>query len=147
MKRIGLLGGTSWPSTLEYYRLLSFTQNINYLQMDRGRTADIRDGDAMDDLGGAFDELAHTAGIRCIGARHFPGLYSLPAVALGVFPKPCGAANAAGIAMNRLAYWRLEHRGERIAPDQARQVSIDFVYIRHTPAHDENIGIERVDDN
>jgi hypothetical protein len=73
-----------WPArAVEYYRLLSFTQNINYLQMDRGRTADIRDGDAMDDLGGAFDELAHTAGIRCIGARHFPGLYSLPAV--GVF--------------------------------------------------------------
>ncbi len=41
-----------WPGrAVEFYRLLSFTQNINYLRIDRGRTVDLRDGDALDDLG------------------------------------------------------------------------------------------------
>ena len=34
------------------------TQNINYLHLDRGRTADLRDGKALERLGGPFDELA-----------------------------------------------------------------------------------------
>jgi len=73
-----------WPArAVEFYRLLSFTQNINYLQMDRGRTVDIRDGDALDDLGSAFEEVAHLVDVRCINARHFPEFYNIPNV--GVF--------------------------------------------------------------
>jgi hypothetical protein len=73
-----------WPArAVEFYRLLSFTQNINYLRLDRGRTVDIRDGDALDDLGSAFEEVAHIADVRCIGARHFPEFYNIPSV--GVF--------------------------------------------------------------
>lgn len=73
-----------WPArAVEFYRLLSFTQNINYLRLDRGRTVDIRDGDALDDLGSAFEEVAHLADVRCIGARHFPEFYNIPSV--GVF--------------------------------------------------------------
>jgi hypothetical protein len=73
-----------WPArAVEFYRLLSFTQNINYLSLDRGRTADIRDGDAMDDLGTAFEEVAHQVDVRCINARHFPEFYNIPSV--GVF--------------------------------------------------------------
>lgn len=73
-----------WPArAVEFYRLLSFTQNINYLQMDRGRTIDIRDGDALDDLSTSFEEVAHLADVRCINARHFPEFYNLPSV--GVF--------------------------------------------------------------
>jgi len=73
-----------WPGrALEFYRLLSFTQNINYLRLDRGRTVDVRDGDALDDLGSAFEEVAHIVDIRCIGARHFPEFYNIPSV--GVF--------------------------------------------------------------
>ena len=73
-----------WPArAVEFYRLLSFTQNINYLHLDRGRTVDIRDGDALDDLGSAFEEVAHLVDVRCIGARHFPEFYNIPSV--GVF--------------------------------------------------------------
>ena len=73
-----------WPArAVEFYRLLSFTQNIDYLQLDRGRTVDIRDGDALDDLGSSFEEVAHLVDIRCIGARHFPEFYNIPSV--GVF--------------------------------------------------------------
>lgn len=73
-----------WPArAVEFYRLLSFTQNINYLRLDRGRTLDIRDGDALDDLGTAFEEVAHLGDVRCINARHFPEFYNIPNV--GVF--------------------------------------------------------------
>jgi hypothetical protein len=73
-----------WPGrAVEFYRLLSFTQNINCLRIDRGRTVDLRDGDALDDLGSAFEEVAHIVDIRCIGARHFPEFYNIPSV--GVF--------------------------------------------------------------
>lgn len=73
-----------WPGrAVEFYRLLSFTQNINYLRLDRGRTVDVRDGDALDDLGSAFEEVAHIVDVRCIGARHFPEFYNIPSV--GVF--------------------------------------------------------------
>jgi len=75
-----------WPGrAVEFYRLLSFTQNINYLRLRRGRTVDLRDGDALDDLGSAFDEVAHIVDIRCIGARHFPEFYNIPSVGLFVW--------------------------------------------------------------
>jgi hypothetical protein len=75
-----------WPGrAVEFYRLLSFTQNINYLRLDRGRTVDIRDGDALDDLGSAFEEVAHIVDVRCIGARHFPEFYNIPNVGLFVW--------------------------------------------------------------
>jgi hypothetical protein len=73
-----------WPGrAVEFFRLLSITQNINYLHLDRGRTVDVRDGDGLDDLGSAFEEVAHTVDVRCIGARHFPEFYNISSV--GVF--------------------------------------------------------------
>jgi hypothetical protein len=73
-----------WPArAVEFYRLLSYTQNINYLHLNRGCTTDLRDGDALDNLSTAFDEIAHTADVRCINARHFPEFYNIPEV--GVF--------------------------------------------------------------
>jgi hypothetical protein len=54
-----------WPArAVEYYRLLGWTQNINALHLDRGRTVDLRDGDALDDIDSAFEELAHTVDVR-----------------------------------------------------------------------------------
>jgi hypothetical protein len=75
-----------WPSrAIEFYRRLSFTQNINYLHLHlhRGRTVDIRNGAALDDLGTPFEEVAHIVDVRGIGARHFPEFYNIPSV--GVF--------------------------------------------------------------
>ena len=73
-----------WPAlAVEFYRMLSFTQNINYLRLKRGRTVDIRNGAALDDLGTAFEEIAHIGDVRSISARHFPEFYNIPSV--GVF--------------------------------------------------------------
>ena len=75
-----------WPGrAVEFYRLLSFTQNINYLHLDRGRTVDVRDGDGLDDLSSAFEEVAHIVDIRCIGARHFPEFYNISSVGMFVW--------------------------------------------------------------
>jgi hypothetical protein len=74
----------AWPArAVEFYRLLSFTQNINYLHLHRGRTVDLRDGDALDDLGSAFEEVAHLVDVRCINSRHGSEFYNIPNV--GVF--------------------------------------------------------------
>ena len=75
-----------WPGrAVEFYRLLSCTQNINYLHLDRGRTVDVRDGDGLDDLSSAFEEVAHIVDIRCIGARHFPEFYNISSVGMFVW--------------------------------------------------------------
>jgi hypothetical protein len=75
-----------WPAhAVEFYRLLSVTQNIDYLHMDRGRTAELRDGDALDDLGSAFDEMAHTVDVRRVNSRHSQGRFSIPEVGLYVW--------------------------------------------------------------
>jgi hypothetical protein len=63
-----------WPAhAVEFYRLLGVTQNINYLHLDRGRTADVRDGDAMENIDGPFDELGHTVDVRRINSKHRRG--------------------------------------------------------------------------
>jgi hypothetical protein len=73
-----------WPGrAVEFFRLLGVNQNINYLQLRRGRTANLRDGEALDDLGTAFEEVAHTVDVRGIAAKHFPEFYNIPSV--GVF--------------------------------------------------------------
>ncbi len=73
-----------WPAhAVEFYRLLGVDQNINHLRLDRGRTCDLRDGDALDDLNGPFDELGHTVDVRRINSRRTRGRYNIPSV--GVF--------------------------------------------------------------
>jgi hypothetical protein len=74
-----------WPSrAVEFYRLLGVAQNINYLHMNRGFTADLRDGDALDLLDGPFDELAHTVDVRRIDSHRGAGRDNIPSVGLFV---------------------------------------------------------------
>jgi len=73
-----------WPArSVEFFRWLAFAQSINLLRLTRGRTTDLRDGDALDLLGSAFVESAHTVDIRSINSRYSQGRYSIPSV--GVF--------------------------------------------------------------
>ncbi len=70
-----------WPArAVEFYRLLGVTQNIDYLHLDRGRTTELRDGDALENIGNAFDEFAHTVDVRRVNSRHFPGSPNIPEV-------------------------------------------------------------------
>jgi hypothetical protein len=73
-----------WPArAVEFYRLLGVTQSLDHLRLHRGRTANLRWGDALDRLAGPFDELAHTVDVRRINSRHRPGRDNIPSV--GVF--------------------------------------------------------------
>lgn len=74
-----------WPArAVEFYRLLGWTQAINHRRPERGRTVDLRQGDALDRLDGPFDELAHTVDVRRVGSKHVPaGRFNIPSV--GVF--------------------------------------------------------------
>lgn len=73
-----------WPAVaVESYRRLAATQNINHLQMGRGRVAELRNVDALRAIGGPFDEMAHVADVRRPNSRYTPGLANIPSV--GVF--------------------------------------------------------------
>jgi hypothetical protein len=73
-----------WPArAVEFYTLLGTTQPINHLRLGRGRTIDVRHGDALERLDGPFDELAHTVDVRRVNSEYSQGRYNIPSV--GVF--------------------------------------------------------------
>lgn len=73
-----------WPTrVVEFYKLLGWTQHLKHLRPLQGRTADLRDGNALDVVGGAFDSLAHTVDVRRVASKYAPGRYNIPSV--GVF--------------------------------------------------------------
>lgn len=75
-----------WPArAVEFYTLLGLTQALNHLRLGRGRTIDLRQGDALDRLGGPFDELAHTVEVRRIASHRTLGRYNIPSVGLFVW--------------------------------------------------------------
>lgn len=75
---------TDWPArAVEFYRLLGWTQNLDHLHPDRGRTVDLRDGEALERLGGPFDRLGHTVDIRRTISSRRIGRHNIPGI--GVF--------------------------------------------------------------
>ncbi|HWO26261.1 MAG TPA: hypothetical protein VNO30_46355 [Kofleriaceae bacterium] len=70
-----------WPArAVEHFKLLGWTQHVNHLHLDRHRTADLRQGEALELIDGPFDVLAHTVDVRRIGSRHTRGRYNIPSV-------------------------------------------------------------------
>jgi hypothetical protein len=84
-----------WPArAVEFYRLVGVTQPIRLFgggsstdrrRLRRGRTADLRDGDALDRLDGPFDELAHTASVGRVDSTRTARRYNLPSIGLFVW--------------------------------------------------------------
>ncbi|HWQ69278.1 MAG TPA: hypothetical protein VN494_04875 [Patescibacteria group bacterium] len=70
---------------VEFYKLLDWTQALNHLHLERGRTVDVRNGNALELLDGPFDELAHTVDVRRINSRHTQGRHNIPSVGLFVW--------------------------------------------------------------
>jgi len=70
-----------WPArAVEFYKLLSWTQHLNHQRLCRARTADLRDGDALDLLGRPFDNLAHTVDVRRVNSTRTQGRYNISSV-------------------------------------------------------------------
>jgi hypothetical protein len=85
-----------WPArAVEFQRLLGVAQNINFLHMDRGRTADLRDSDALQNLGGAFDGMAHSANVRRASSQRARGRSNIHDVSVFVWRlRPYTVTNA-----------------------------------------------------
>lgn len=76
---------TGWPArAVEFHRFVGATQSIRHLRPERGRTVDLRDGDALERLDGPFDEIARTVDVHRVSARS-GGRYNLPSVGLFVW--------------------------------------------------------------
>jgi hypothetical protein len=74
---------TGWPArAVEFFRLLDLAQSLTHLRMHRGRTVNLRAGDALDRLGGAFEGVAHLVDTRRLSDRSSLGRYNLPSVGL-----------------------------------------------------------------
>lgn len=72
-----------WPArAVEFYKLVGFTQRLNHLRRRRGRTADLRRGEALDRIGGPFDRLAHTVDVRRVASHLTSCRPNLPGVGL-----------------------------------------------------------------
>lgn len=100
-----LAGGAGWPArAVEFYALLAWTQHLRHLRLERGRTADLRDQDALERLGAPFDPLAHAIDVRRPGSGRTRGRYNIPSVGTFVWPlkvysvthAPAFRADAAG---------------------------------------------------
>lgn len=77
---------SGWPAVaVELYRKLAVTQNVNFLHMDRGRLAELRDADALDAIDTAFDEMAHNIDVRRTNSQRTRGTANIPDVALYVW--------------------------------------------------------------
>jgi len=75
-----------WPArTVEFYKLLLVTQALKCLRLNRARSADLRDGDALDLLCSPFNEVGHTIDIRRPDSRHKRGLFNISSVGLFVW--------------------------------------------------------------
>jgi hypothetical protein len=95
-----------WPArAVEFYRLLGWNQPAKFVAPDRGRLVDLRRGDALDRIGGAFDEFAHTVDARRIGAARGRGRgrYGIPHVGLFVWRlKPYSVTRAPAFCVDRV---------------------------------------------
>jgi hypothetical protein len=77
---------SGWPArAVEFYQFLGWTQQLNHLHPERARTVDLHNGDALDRIYTAFDELAHTVDVRRTGSHRRRGRYSIPGVGLFVW--------------------------------------------------------------
>jgi hypothetical protein len=75
-----------WPArAVELYALLNWTQHINHLRLTRARSTDLRNGRALDLLGGPFDPIAHSVDVRRVISHRRPGRYNIPSVAVFVW--------------------------------------------------------------
>jgi hypothetical protein len=74
-----------WPArVVEFFKLLSWTQNVNHLHLDRAQTVDVRKGNLLDRLDGPYDSLGHSVDLRGINSLDIPGRYNIPNIGLFV---------------------------------------------------------------
>ena len=75
-----------WPArAVEFRTRLAVTQSVNHVRLDRGRTADLRNGDLLDHVGDPFDGLAYVAEVPRASSARRAGRYDIPNLGLFVW--------------------------------------------------------------
>jgi len=75
-----------WPArAAEFYQNLLPAQHVNHLRLQQGHSVDVRQGNALDLLEGAFDQLAHTVSVRRVNSRYATGRYDITNAGLFVW--------------------------------------------------------------
>ena len=75
---------TGWPArVVEFFQLLATTQYLNHLRLSNLATADLRNADALELVGGPFEQIAHTVDLRHISDGR--GKYNIPSIGLFVW--------------------------------------------------------------
>lgn len=70
---------------VEFYKRLAVNQSINFPRLTRGQTVSMRNGDALDLLGGPLDISARNIDVRRAGSRRTAGRYNIHNVGLFVW--------------------------------------------------------------
>jgi hypothetical protein len=103
---------TGWQArAVEYFALLATTQHLDHVRPTQARTADLRDGDGLAQIGTPFDAVARSADVRHIDVGR--GKYNLPNIGvhlwrLVAYPVKGGHARAEDAARGR---WRFDPAG------------------------------------
>lgn len=85
-----------WPArVVEFGTLLAQTPALNHLRPERGRFADVRDRQALAQIGTPFEPLAHSVDVRRVNSTRTQGRYNLPSVGLFVWRLPTFSVTAA----------------------------------------------------
>lgn len=72
---------TGWNArAVEFFQLLATTQYMNHVRAGNLVAPDLRDGDALETVGSAFDPVPRTLDVRRIGSRR--GRYNVPNIGL-----------------------------------------------------------------
>jgi hypothetical protein len=75
-----------WPArAVEFYPLLGWTQALNHVRLERGRTVDLRQRSTLELLDSPFDRLAHGVDVRRINSHRTKDRYNIPSVGLFVW--------------------------------------------------------------
>lgn len=75
-----------WPArAAEFYQILLATQHLNHLHLNQGRSVDVRQGDALDRVEGAFDELAHSVDVRRLNSPRSTGRHGITSTGLFIW--------------------------------------------------------------
>jgi hypothetical protein len=75
-----------WPArAVEFFKLLGWTQHLNHCRTGYARTTDLRNNEALAQIDGPFDSIAHTIDVRRLVSIHTPGRYNIPTVGLFVW--------------------------------------------------------------
>lgn len=93
---------TGWRArSVEFFERLATTQYLNHLRPESAYTADLRDWEALERAGSAFDRQQHTVELRTVGSGGRYGIGNVGLFLWRLSARPIERATASGIDARR----------------------------------------------